>query len=221
MDLLPCVEIEPRLPATASVVWLHGLGASGEDFVPIVPRLQLPHVRFVFPQAPDRRVTINAGYVMPSWYDIRSLGFRGEEREDLEQLAASAASVEALIAREVARGVPGSRVVLAGFSQGGAVALHVGHRRGLELAGIMALSTYLVHGDAARVRGAVETPILCMHGRHDDVVPFAQGRLAFEVCAHPGRHAEWRDYAMGHELCDAQLSDIARWLHARIGATSA
>lgn len=217
MDLLPCVEIEPRVPATASVVWLHGLGASGDDFVPIVPMLGLPHVRFVFPQAPDQRVTINGGYVMPSWYDIKSLGFRGQEREDLAQLAASSAAVEALIAREVRRGVPSSRVVLAGFSQGGAVALHVGHRAGLELAGIMALSTYLVHGDAERVRGLVETPLLCLHGRHDDVVPFEQGRAAFEACAHPGRAAEWRDYPMGHELCDAEIGDIARWLHARIG----
>ena len=165
MELLPCAEIEPRVPATASVVWLHGLGASGDDFVPIVPMLKLPHVRFVFPQAPDRRVTINGGYLMPSWYDIKSLGFRGQEREDMGQLAASSAAVEALIAREVARGVPASRVGLAGFSQGGAVALHVGNRPGHTLAGIMALSTYLVHGDAERVRGAVETPLLGMHGR--------------------------------------------------------
>ncbi len=220
MELLPCVEIEPRVPATASVVWLHGLGASGDDFVPIVPMLKLPHVRFVFPQAPDRRVTINGGYLMPSWYDIKSLGFRGQEREDMGQLAASSAAVEALIAREVARGVPASRVVLAGFSQGGAVALHVGNRPGQTLAGIMALSTYLVHGDAERVRGAVETPLLCMHGRHDEVVPFEQGRLAYEASACPSRPADWRDYPMGHELCDAQLVDIARWLHERIGANA-
>jgi phospholipase/carboxylesterase len=220
MALLPCVEIEPRLPATASVVWLHGLGASGDDFVPIVPMLRLPHVRFVFPQAPDRRVTINGGYVMPSWYDITSLGFRGQEREDLGQLAESSAAVEALIAREASRGVPATRVVLAGFSQGGAVALHVGHRPGQALAGIMALSTYLVHGDAERVRGVVETPLLCMHGRHDDVVPYEQGRLAYDACAHPGRPAEWRDYPMGHELCDAQLVDIARWLQERVGSSA-
>lgn len=218
MGLLPCVEIEPREAVTASVVWLHGLGASGEDFVPIVPMLGLPHVRFVLPQAPDRRVTVNGGYVMPSWYDIKSLGFRGQEREDLGQLAESAAAVEALLAREEARGVPRSRVVLVGFSQGGAVALHVGHQRGQALAGIVALSTYLVHGDAERVPGLVDTPLLCMHGRHDDVVPWAQGRRVFDVCSTAGRDVTWRDYPMGHELCDDQITDLARWLRARLEA---
>lgn len=219
MDLLPCVEIEPAQPATASVVWLHGLGASGDDFVPIVPHLRLPHMRFVFPEAPARPVTINAGYVMPSWYDIRSLGFGAAAREDEAQILASTAQIDALVAREVARGVPASRVVLAGFSQGGALALHVGHRHPDTLAGILVLSAYLIRPDALDEGHPANaaTPMLFMHGRHDDVVPYEAGRLACARFTREGRDVRWRDYPMGHEVTGEQIADIGRWLHERLG----
>lgn len=219
MDVLPCVEIEPETAATASVVWLHGLGASGDDFVPIVPHLRLPHVRFVFPQAPDRPVTINAGYVMPSWYDILSLGVGAAGREDEGQILSSSAQIDALLAREVARGVPPSRIVLAGFSQGGALALHVGHRHPAALAGVLVLSAYLIRPRALAEGSAANTgtPICFMHGRHDDVVPIEAGREAHGAFARPGRDVRWLDYAMGHEVCPPQIGDIARWLHERVG----
>lgn len=221
MTLLPCVEIAPRggAPATASVVWLHGLGASGHDFEPLVPYLGLPHVRFVFPHAPERPVTINGRYVMPSWYDIRHLDFVAPDREDEADIHASSAAVAALIAREEARGVPADRVVLAGFSQGGAIALHLGHRYPRTLAGILALSTYLVRPDAL-AEGApanAATPVFFGHGRFDDVVPLFAGRRAYEAYATPGRDARWAEYAMGHEVCPEEIADVGAWLRGRIG----
>lgn len=221
MTLLPCVEIETKQPATASVVWLHGLGASGDDFVPIVPLLALPHVRFVFPHAPARPVTINAGYVMPSWYDIRSLGFGATAREDEAQIQTSSAQINALLAREVSRGVPASRIVLAGFSQGGALALHVGHRHTDTLAGLMILSGYLLRPDALAEGSPANalTPLLVQHGAHDDVVPVAAGRQIVETMSAPGRDVRWRDYPMGHEVCPPQIRDIAAWLGERLPAT--
>lgn len=215
---LPCLEIGPP-DATASVVWLHGLGASGDDFEPIVPHLRLPHVRFVFPHAPARPVTINGGYVMPSWYDIRHLDFVGEGRESEDDIRASGAQVAALIEREAARGVPPERTVLAGFSQGGALALHVGHRYPATLAGILVLSGYLVRPGALAEGHAAnaDTPLLFGHGRFDDVVPHFAGRLAFEAFARPGRDARWKDYPMGHEVCPEEIGDIAFWLRERIG----
>ena len=219
MPLLPCVEIEPSVPATASVVWLHGLGASGDDFVPIVPHLRLPHVRFVFPEAPARPVTINGGYVMPSWYDIRSLDFRAHDREDMEQVRATAVAIEALLSREEARGIPPERTVLAGFSQGGALALYVGHRHPKRLGGILALSAYLLapHALGEGSLANAQTPLLFLHGRYDDVVPDFAGRMAHDAFARPGRDVGRKTYPMAHEVCPEEIGDIARWLHARIG----
>ncbi|MDP2310952.1 MAG: carboxylesterase [Pseudomonadota bacterium] len=219
MHLLDCVEIGPRGPATASVVWMHGLGASGHDFEPIVPPLGLPHVRFVFPHAPARPVTINGGMVMPSWYDIRHLDFVRDGREDEAQIKHSTGQIEALLAREVSRGVPASRIVVAGFSQGGAIALHVGHRHAERLAGIMCLSSYLVRPTAlAEGHPAnADTPMLFQHGRFDDVVPIRAGRASYEAFVRPGRDVRWNDYPMAHEVCPAQVADIGRWLHERIG----
>ena len=219
MTLLPCVEVEPRVPVTASVVWLHGLGASGDDFPPIVPHLRLPHVRFVFPHAPARPVTINGGYVMPSWYDIRSLDFHARDREDIAQIRASAVAIEALLAREVARGVPPERTVLAGFSQGGALALYVAHRHASRLAGAMVLSAYLLAPDALAEGSPAnaDTPLLFQHGRHDDVVPDFAGRAAYDAFARPGRDVLRKTYTMGHEVCPQQIADIGAWLRARIG----
>ncbi|MES2639958.1 MAG: dienelactone hydrolase family protein [Myxococcota bacterium] len=217
--LLPCVEIAPHAPATASVVWMHGLGASGHDFEPIVPHLGLPHVRYVFPHAPERPVTINGGFVMPSWYDIKHLDFVREGREDEAQIRTSTEQIEALIAREITRGVPASRIVVAGFSQGAAMALHVAHRHAERLAGILCLSGYLVRPNALGEGHAAnaDTPMLFLHGRFDDVVPHAAGRAAFETFATGGRDVRWKDYAMSHEVCPAEVADIGQWLRERIG----
>jgi phospholipase/carboxylesterase len=217
---LDTIDIEPTRPHTASVVWLHGLGASGYDFAPIVPMLRLPHVRFVLPHAPERPVTINGGYVMPSWYDIRTLDFLASGREDARQVTASAAAVDALIAAEEARGIPSSRIVLVGFSQGAALALYTGTRHPSPLAGILVLSGYLLEATLAERNPAnTNTPLLFLHGRNDDVVPRFAGRQAYEAFAGPDpeRDVRWKDYAMGHEVCPEEIGDIARWLHERIG----
>jgi phospholipase/carboxylesterase len=223
--MLSAVEIEPTRPHTATVVWLHGLGASGHDFEPIAPMLRMPWVRFVFPHAPEREVTINAGYVMPSWYDIRHLRFDsapsrppqadGLGREDEAQLAESAAAVRALLAREEAR-VPAGRIVLAGFSQGAALALHVGRTYPRRLAGILALSGYLVMPKTPDDPANADTPMLLLHGTQDDVVPVRAGRASYDALATPTRPIAWSEYAMAHEVCLDELRDIAMWLRERV-----
>jgi phospholipase/carboxylesterase len=177
--LLPAVEIAPTAPHTATVIWLHGLGASGHDFEPIVPMLRMPWARFVFPHAPARAVTINGGYVMPSWYDIRHFDWDDAGREDEGQVRESAALIDALVAHE-ANAVPSTRIVLAGFSQGGALALYVANRSPLPLAGVLILSAYLLPGAEVAAANAA-TPTLFLHGRHDDVVPMIAGQRAFQA----------------------------------------
>lgn len=219
MSLLPCVEPPVQGEPRGAVLWLHGLGASGHDFEPIVPLLGLPDVRFVFPHAPPRPVTINGGMVMPSWYDIRSLDDR-PDRESKEDIRASAEQISALLEREHARGLPYERIVLAGFSQGGALTLHVGARFPHRLAGLMVLSAYLLLPEAfAAEREAAnrDTPALFCHGRFDPLVPMERGRRAFEALQEwsPERPALWQDYAMEHEVCPPQISAIAGWLAER------
>ena len=179
-EFLPCVEIEPAAPASAAVIWLHGLGADGHDFEPIVPHLGLPAtlgVRFVFPHAPAIPVTINGGYVMPAWYDILEMNL--ERRVDSSQLRASAAAIDRLIARERARGVPAGRIVVAGFSQGGAVAYEVALRHPEALGGLLALSSYFATADSIVLSAANRAlPILICHGSADSVVPEALGRAS-------------------------------------------
>lgn len=224
-DLLPCIEVEPRearVIARASVIWLHGLGADGHDFEPIVPMLQTRAVRYVFPHAPALPVTINGGYVMPAWYDIRSLDFDDADREDEAQIAESARQIELLIARERLRGVPSDRIVLAGFSQGAAMAIHVAVRHANPLAGLVALSGYLVCADRFEEERRAENrgvAVLQCHGRFDDVVPIAAGRDAhaeLQRTATPGTLLSWHDYAMAHEVCPEELEVIGAWLRARL-----
>lgn len=221
MDLLPCVEIEPpRPPTRGSVVWLHGLGADGHDFVPVAPHLHLSDVRFVFPHAPAMPVTINGGYVMPSWYDILTWD-RVPGREKEADIRASAARIEALIRREVERGVPVGSIVLAGFSQGAAMALHVGLRYPERLRGIVCLSGYLVLADsvAAEAHAAnAATPIYFGHGTEDDVVPLEGGRHAWETLRE-GRDARWSTFRMGHEVVPAEIADLRRWLRETLPAS--
>jgi phospholipase/carboxylesterase len=207
-------------PADAAVIWLHGLGADGYDFVPMVPELGLPEsarVRFIFPHAQVRPVTINGGYAMRAWYDIRDLTPAG--RDDEPGFAAARARIEHYIDRECAAGIAAGRIVLAGFSQGGAVALHVGLRHASQLAGIIALSTYL----PLRPRLAAEvapanraTPVLMCHGSEDTVVQLAFGEISRDAMLAEQLPVDWRMYPMGHSLCQAEIQDISVWLRQRL-----
>lgn len=215
--LLPAVEIATGPQPTHAVIWLHGLGADGHDFEPVVHEFdasRLPPTRFVFPHAPMRPVTINAGYVMRAWYDLVSLDFT-EVREDPAGVRESAGQVEALVAREHARGVADGRIVLAGFSQGGAVALHAGLRHPGRLAGILALSTYLPLVDTLEREAApanLDVPIFMAHGEHDGVIPYAFAEQSGRFLKAQGYPLEWRAYRLEHGVCMEELRDIEDWL---------
>jgi phospholipase/carboxylesterase len=214
---LSCVEVDSDGPARGTVIWLHGLGASGHDFEPLVPHLGLGDIRFVFPHAPQLAVTINGGMVMPAWYDIRTIA-RSPQRESEQDIRSSAERIDALIRREGERGVPPERIVLAGFSQGAAMALHVGLRRHEPLLGLMILSGYLVlEGTTATewAEGSACVPVFCSHGTRDGVVPHERGREAFDRLATEERPSRWSDYRMMHEVCPEQVADIATWLTER------
>ncbi len=217
------ITLEPVEPAVAAVILLHGLGADGWDFVPIAGELGLPDalpVRFVFPHAPMRPVTVNAGYVMRAWYDIKA--FTPEGRADTAGLAESVQRINTCLEQQVARGVESDRIVLAGFSQGGAVALECGLRYPRRLAGLLALSTYLpfpARLAAEKAAANAALPILVCHGRMDPVVPVAMGLEARDVLVALGYVVEWREYPMQHEVCAPELAEIARWLGNRLGGT--
>jgi phospholipase/carboxylesterase len=218
MELLPCVEVNPNA-SSACVIWLHGLGASGHDFEPIVPMFNLPDVRFVFPHAPMRPVTINGGYVMRAWYDIKTMA-ESEFREDEADIHAATSQIEALIEAEKARGFSSERILLAGFSQGAAMTLHVAHQHAEPLAGIMALSGYLLlegSWDETASPANATTPMLVCHGEFDQVVPCHRGQGAYERFKHPDRSIRWESYPMGHEVCPPQIADIRSWLHEQLG----
>jgi phospholipase/carboxylesterase len=222
-DLLPCVEVDADGEPSGSVIWLHGLGASGHDFEPIVPYLGLPRVRFVFPHAPRRGVTVNQGLIMPAWYDMVALG-QPRGGEDADDVRESAAMVDALIGRESERGVSTDRVVLAGFSQGGAMALFAGTRHPQRLRGIMVLSGYevLAHTREAEESDANRaTPMLFCHGTHDPMVPISRARAAFAAYEAPGRMAQWHEFPMAHEVSPAEIAVVRDWLAAQFGATEA
>ena len=215
MSELSCVEIEPRhRDADAAVIWLHGLGASGHDFEPVVPELRLPEsmaVRFIFPHAPAIPVTINGGMVMPAWYDIMALDLERSLNE--EQLLESARSTGELIARERERGVASNRIVVAGFSQGGAVAYHAALTWHEPLAGLMALSTYFATPDHTRPHEANrKLPAFIAHGSADPMVPETLGRRSLEQLQQLGYEPEYHSYPMGHEVCLEQIRDISAWL---------
>jgi len=216
--LLPSVERQTGESPKCAVIWLHGLGADGHDFEPIVDEFdfdQLPALRFVFPHAPMRAVTINGGFVMRAWYDIISPDF-APGREEAEDLAQSARQVEALIARENERGIPDARIVLAGFSQGGVLALHAGLRHPQRLAGILALSCYLpmtetLAGEASKANRDV--PIFMAHGQNDPVIPFDFGKRSCKLLKAEKYAVEWHSYAAEHSVCYEELQDIEAWLH--------
>jgi phospholipase/carboxylesterase len=216
MTLLETVEVETGRNPTASVIWLHGLGADGHDFEPVVPELVRsgePALRFVFPHAPVRPVTLNNGYPMRAWYDI--LGIDRQSKQDEVGIRSSAAAVQALIARENERGISSNRIVLAGFSQGGAMALFVGLRYPERLAGIMGLSCYPVLAatlDAERQAANQETPIFLAHGTFDPMVDISLGREGHKLLEARGYPVEWHSYPMPHSVSPEEIQAIAAWL---------
>jgi phospholipase/carboxylesterase len=220
-SLLPAVIMEPRGEAKASVIWLHGLGADGHDFAPIVPELGVDDlaVRFIFPHAPQQPVSINNGYVMRAWYDIISADF--SQRQDESGVRASERLLRALIEQELAQGISSERIVLAGFSQGGAIVLHTGLRYPKPLAGIMALSTYLPLAEqvAGEVHAAnADTPVFLAHGEYDPLIPLALADNTRQQLQDMGHAVEWHHYPMEHTVCDAEIQAISAWLRDRFRA---
>ena len=211
--LLEALEIETGPSPRAAVIWLHGLGADGHDFEPIVPELGMPAapaVRFVFPHAPLQPVAINRGAVMRAWYDVT-----GDGRQDAEGIRASQVRVEALIARERARGIAARSIVLAGFSQGGAMALHTGLRYPERLAGILALSCYLPLPETLEREASQATrdvPIFMAHGTQDPVIPLSWAMRSRDRLGALGYAVEWHEYPMPHSVCAEEIADIGRWL---------
>lgn len=217
--MLETVEIEPQGEARATVIWMHGLGADGHDFEPIVPYLKLPAemgIRFVFPHAPVRPVTINAGMTMRAWYDLTAADLaRGEDDAGIR---ASEDLVRELIVRETGRGIPSEKIVLAGFSQGGALALHTGLRIDDALAGILALSCYLPLAPTLseeRHEANAGTPISMAHGSLDNVVPIQLGHAGYQQLKALNYDVSWHEYRMAHEVSMDEIGAIGRWLQAR------
>ena len=215
-NLLDCIEIDPEDSPTAAVIWLHGLGADGHDFEPIVPELRMPEslpTRFVFPHAPKRPVTINAGMVMRAWFDILDMDLK--RNFDLEGFLESADHLRALIDREIKTGIPSERIVVAGFSQGGAVALHTGLRHEHKLAGIIGLSTFLPTADStADGRSSInaDTPVFMGHGTVDPMVPITAGIEARQELTRLNYDVSWQDYPIPHSVCPEEIEDIRNWL---------
>lgn len=223
MPYLPCIEIEPNGAANGAVIWLHGLGADGHDFEPIVPELQLPDslkLRFVFPHAPSIPVTINGGIVMPAWYDILSLG--SERSLNMEQLVASATAVQALIDREISRGIDSRRIVLVGFSQGGAVNYQAGLTYAKPLAGMLALSTYFPTAAEVQLAEANRNlPVAVMHGRFDPMVLESLAQDAIIKLRQLGLEPSYNSYPMEHAVCAEQIADISAFLQRVLGQDAA
>lgn len=215
-DLLECVEINPQKPQVLVVIWLHGLGADGYDFVNLVPELHLPDdlpMKFVFPHAPMRPITINNNYVMRAWYDIKDLA--NLANEDEAGVRDSAAKINALIEREKQLGMPSDKIILAGFSQGGAMALHIGLRYPEKLAGIIALSTYLpLHTSLPAEMSKVncDTAIMMAHGTQDPLIPIALAKESRDFLIKHDCKVEWHDYVMPHSVCSQEINDISKWL---------
>lgn len=218
-ELLQSIEVETGKNPAASVIWMHGLGADGNDFVPIVGELGLdtgPAVRFIFPHAPMRPVTINNGYVMRAWYDVSFGDLEGKSRRaDEEGVRQSQVQINALIEREEKRGIASANILLAGFSQGGAIALHTGLRHPRQLAGVMALSTYLPLGESLPAEASAAnkgTPVFMAHGLFDPVVPLMMGAGSMTFLAGLGYSVEWHQYPMQHSVCPEEIQEIGTWL---------
>jgi phospholipase/carboxylesterase len=214
MPLLPAIEYETQPDPDASVIWLHGLGADGNDFAPIVPELRLPEslaIRFIFPHAPSIPVTVNGGFVMPAWYDILEMDI--DRKVDTAQLMLSAEKIDRFVDRELKRNIMSRRIVIAGFSQGGAVAYQVALSHKLPLAGLLAMSTYFATVDSIELSDSnKEIPIKIQHGIHDPVVPESLGQKATTQLVKLGYSVNYQNYPMEHAVCPQQISDISLWL---------
>jgi phospholipase/carboxylesterase len=214
------VVLEPDAPATAAVIWLHGLGADGHDFVPLIPALRLQRNqawRFIFPHATVMPVSLNGGYTMRSWFDILSLDRKG--KQDVAGIRRAQGRVDALIAEQIAAGVPSERILLAGFSQGGAVVLHTGLRYPKPLAGVLALSTYLpmestIDAEASTANRSI--PILMQHGQYDPVLPLELGVWSRDRLLASGYGVGWNEYPMQHEVCEDEIDVIAAFMRERL-----
>lgn len=217
-SILPHIALDSGRQPRHSIIWLHGLGADGQDFVPVAGELSLPvAVRYIFPHAPQRPVTINGGFVMRAWYDIAHPAI--DAQPDKEGIYTSQAAVEALIAQEVARGIAPGNIFLAGFSQGGAIALHTALRQAVPLGGVLVLSAYLLLAENLAYEASVnarQTPIFMAHGRNDPVVPYALGAASKDTLEELGYAVEWREYGMQHSVCEEELRDIEAWLGRQI-----
>jgi phospholipase/carboxylesterase len=220
-DTLEGIEIQTGENPAAAVIWLHGLGADGNDFVPIVDELRLPaglSIRFIFPHAPMIPVTVNNGYIMRAWYDVSLDGI--DRRPDARGLRASQIEIEKLIAYEKTRGIPANRIVLAGFSQGGAVTLQTGLRHPEPLAGMMVLSSYLPLAEsvaAERSPASATVPVFMAHGRHDPVIAIGLAQRSVTQLTELGYVIEWHEYPMPHSVCAQEIADIQRWLQRVLG----
>lgn len=218
-DLLETIELETGNNPAAAVIWMHGLGADGNDFVAIVNEFDLsaaPPIRFVFPHAPMMPVTINNGHVMRAWYDVSFGDLEGKtKRADENGVRRSQAQIGQLIAREAARNIPSDRIVLAGFSQGGAIALQTALRYPEKLAGVMALSCYLPCADSFAAEATPANsriPVLIAHGTQDPVVPYAMGKQSRDLLVNTGYNVAWHEYPMPHSVCMEEVRDIGAWL---------
>lgn len=211
--LLPHIEVETNQNPNASIIWLHGLGSDGHDFEPIVAQLALPAkaaIRFIFPHAPSLAVTINNGAVMPAWYDILEMTI--DRKVDEPQLKTSAASVVDFIDHEISRGITSDRIIVAGFSQGGAVAFEAALSFPKKLAGLLALSTYFATKDSVEFNPVnQELPIEIHHGDYDPIVPLSLGQLSFELLSAKGYPTALKRYPMEHSVCQQQIADISQW----------
>ena len=221
--MLPCIELETAPNPTAAVIWLHGLGADGNDFVPIIPELKLsgcPGIRFIFPSAPSMPVTVNGGYVMPAWYDI--IGRNLMDQEDAAGIQRSAAAIVELIEKEASRGITYDKIVLAGFSQGCAMALHIGLRFPHKLAGIIALSGYLplaMTANLERHSANSSTPIFMAHGTYDPVVAPDRAEASYTALEKMGYAVDWNEYPMEHSINHEELMDISRFIQQVLATT--
>ena len=215
---LEFVDAKPSQPTNAVVIWLHGLGDSGHGFAPIASQLPIDskhNIHFIFPHAPERPVTINNGFVMRAWYDIKSLEL--DRRADEEGVIESAQQVEALIQQQIDAGIPANRIILAGFSQGGVVALHLGLRFGQRLAGILAMSTYMCSPENLKEQASDANrlvPIMQCHGTDDEMVPLFMGEKAKSTLQENNYTVDWRTYPMQHNVCPQQVGDIAQWINS-------
>jgi phospholipase/carboxylesterase len=221
MNLLPAIELETAPDPQYCVIWLHGLGADGNDFAPIVPVLKLPRsipIRFIFPHAPQIPVTVNGGFVMPAWYDI--LEMQIDRRVDTDGLLASVAAINGFVEREIGRGIPQEHIIIAGFSQGGAVAYHLALDRETPLGGLLAMSSYFATTELIHTHTAnLSLPIEIHHGLHDPVVPEHLGRAARDFLEEHGYAPVYRTYPMEHNVCPEQIEDISAWFSSVIAAS--